>query len=289
MEEKIVEQEPKKKRIWLRILLVFLAIIALFWIYLFFIEPKMLVIQEYAVVDEMIPDSFNGFKIVQFSDIHFGRTTNEQEVTNVVEKINLLKPDILVFTGDLFDEYITLSDDNIAFLKESLKATTATLGKYAIKGDSDYLNIEKYEEIMKESGFTILDSRNVPIYYLENTPIYLSGISSITKQEYDLTKALTKEAEGNFFQILLTHEPIIFQEVSSSTRLVLAGHSLGGLIRIPYTNGLFKKDNTGDYQVGKFTDGNAVMYVSNGIGTEDFSARFLNIPSISLYRLYNYE
>ena len=289
MEEKIVEQEPKKKRIWLRILLVFLAIIALFWIYLFFIEPKMLVIQEYAVVDEMIPDSFNGFKIVQFSDIHFGRTTNEQEVTNVVEKINLLKPDILVFTGDLFDEYITLSDDNIAFLKESLKATTATLGKYAIKGDSDYLNIEKFEEIMQAAGFTILENQNIPIYYQGTTPIYLSGIPSVTQGNQDLTKAFIKESDGKFYQILLTHEPILFQEVTNQANLILAGHSLGGLIRIPFLGGLIEKENVGNYEYGKYESGSATMYVSNGIGTENLSFRFLNIPSITLYRLYNYE
>ena len=70
--------------------------------------------------------------------------------------------------------------------------------------------------------------------------------------------------------------------------MVLAGHSLGGLIRIPFVGGVFKKENIGEYDQGMYTSGSSVMYVSNGIGTEDLSVRFLNIPSINLYRLYNY-
>ena len=100
--------------------------------------------------------------------------------------------------------------------------------------------------------------------------------------------AFTKEMNGNFFQILLTHEPIIWKQVQSKTNLVLAGHSLGGLVRIPFVGGLIKKDNVGDYVVGKFENGNSIMYVSNGIGTENFSFRLFNKPSITLYRLYNY-
>ena len=51
---------------------------------MFLLEPKLLITREYAVVNESIPDSFNGFKIVQFSDIHFGRTTNEKEVQKLI-------------------------------------------------------------------------------------------------------------------------------------------------------------------------------------------------------------
>ena len=289
MEEEVTITEKKKLGFLTKFLLILILLIICLISYMHFIEPKILITEEIAIINPSLPDSFNGFKIVQFSDIHFGRTTNEKEIEKVVEEINLAKPDILVFTGDLFDSYINLSEENITFLKEELSKTTATIGKYAIKGDSDYLNIEKFEEIMQAAGFTILENQNIPIYYQGTTPIYLSGIPSVTQGNQDLTKAFIKESDGKFYQILLTHEPILFQEVTNQANLILAGHSLGGLIRIPFLCGLIEKENVGNYEYGKYESGSATMYVSNGIGTENLSFRFLNIPSITLYRLYNYE
>ncbi len=291
--EQEVEQNTEivsKKKLGLlpKIFIFLFLIIFLCFGYMHFIEPKLLIVHEYPVINEKIPDSFNGFKIVQFSDIHFGRTTNEQEVERVVNKINELKPDILVFTGDLFDPYITLSENHIRFLTEVLSKTTAKLGKYAIYGDNDYLNEEAFSNIFTTAGFTILDNTNLPIYYEGTTPIYLSGIPSVSKGNQDITKALTKE-EQNIYQILLMHEPVLFDEVKNETDLVLAGHTLGGLVQIPFIGGIFSLENTGEYESGIYQKGNAVMYVSNGIGTQNFSLRLGNIPSVSLYRLYNYQ
>ena len=288
MEENIVVKEKKKLNIFIKIFIVLITFILLLFCYMYFIENKLLITNEFAVVNSNIPSSFNGFKIVQFSDIHFGRTTNEKEVTKVVETINLNKPDILVFTGDLFDSYINLSDENIEFLKSELSKTTATIGKYAIKGDSDYLNINKYEEIMTEAGFTILNNQNIPIYYKDSTPIFISGIPSASHNEQDISKAFEKGLDGNYYQIMLIHEPILFQDVKGQANLVLAGHTLGGLINIPFIGGIIKKENTSKYIVGKYESGDSTLYVSNGIGTENISLRFHNIPSISLYRIYNY-
>lgn len=280
--------QKKKLGLLPKILIFFLLIIFLCFGYMHFIEPKLLVVHEYPVINEKIPDSFNGFKIVQFSDIHFGRTTNEQEVKRVVNKINELKPDILVFTGDLFDPYITLSENHIKFLTEVFSKTTAKLGKYAIYGDNDYLNKEAFSNIFSTAGFTILDNTNIPIYYEGTTPIYLSGIPSASKGEQDLTKALAKD-EQNAYQILLMHEPVLFDDVKNETDLVLAGHTLGCLVQIPFIGGIFALDNAGEYEDGIYQKGSSVMYVSNGIGTQDVSLRLGNIPSVSLYRLYNYE
>ena len=166
---------------------------------------------------------------------------------------------------------------------------SATIGKYAVTGDSDSIDEAAFKEIMEGSGFTILTNTNVPIFYEGNTPIYLSGIPSITKSSPDIANALKKGIEGNFYQILLCHEPIIFNNVADSANLVLSGHSLGGLLRIPFFGGLIKKDNVGEYELGKYTTDSSTLFVSNGIGTENLSLRLFNYPSINLYRLYNYE
>ena len=275
----------KKLGLFSKLFLIICGLLVLIYCYMHYIEPKIFQVKEYAIVDSNIPKSFNGLKLLHFSDIHFGRTTNEPELNRIVKEINLLKPDILVFTGDLFDEYINLSDNNKVYLKKVLKEINASIGKYAILGDNDYLDKDLYFEIMNEANFKVLDNKNIPIYYHGSTPIYLGGVSSITKGEYDLGKSLTKE-EANSYQILLTHEPIIFDEIASKTNLVLAGHSLGGLIRLPYLGALFPFDNTKNYQSGKYSKLQSTMYVSNGIGTENISLRLFNIPSINLYRFY---
>ena len=109
MEEEILEETSltrKKMRFIPKLFLTILFIIIIFLCYIHFLEPKLIVAEEVAIIDKTIPENFNGFKIAQISDIHFGRTTNEKELEKTVRKINEMKPDIVIFTGDLFDDYI---------------------------------------------------------------------------------------------------------------------------------------------------------------------------------------
>ena len=279
-----IKTEKKKRNLLLKIFLCFLFLILISIFYAFKIEPKCLKVTETAIINEKLPESFDGLKIVQFSDIHFGVSTGEKELEKVINKINELKPDIITFTGDLFDSSINLTDDNIKYLEETLKKLDAKLIKLAIKGDSDYLNENAFVTIFQEANFKILESENIPLFYEDETPIYIGGISSITKNKYDLTTALKKD-NPNYLQIFLVHEPILFDEVANNTDMVLSGHSMGGLIRLPFLSYSF--DNTGSYQKGAYQNKNSTLYVSGGIGTTKINARFLNTPEINLYRLYH--
>ncbi len=282
----MIEEKENKKKLGLlpKIGILMASLLLLLFIYMFFWEPKQLEIIEYPIINESIPESFDGFKIVHFSDIHFGTTVNEKELESIVNKINLLKPDILVFTGDLFDNSVTINENTKNKIEEILKKTTSKLGKFAIKGDQDYSD-NRFEEIMTNADFQILKNQNIPIYFNGISPIYIAGIPSISKQEQNLGNALTKEE--NAYTILLMHEPILFDDVLNTTNLVLAGHSLGGLIRIPKIGGLIEFDNVNKYQKGIYQKGSSTLIVSSGLGTHKLSARFLNYPSIHLYRLYH--
>lgn len=285
MEENITEK--KKLGIIPLIIIVIIIIISGTYSYMRFIEPKLLNVREYPIINKKIPDSMNGFKIVHFSDIHFGRNINEPELEKIIQKINELKPDILIFTGDLLDEKINITENSKNNIKEILKKTTAKLGKYAIAGDNDYKDIDFFKTTMQEANFEILENKNIPIYYKSETPIYISGISSIKQNEYDLIKSLEKETNEETFQIVMTHEPILFDELKREVDVVLAGHNLGGEISLPFIGGIIKIDNTKDYINDFYKNGNAKLYISNGLGTEKTNLRFMNVPSISLYRLYN--
>ena len=140
MEEVELKEEKKGHHILIKILLFLLTIVGLVFCYMYFFEPKTIITHEYAIVNEALPDSFNGFKIAHFSDIHFGRTTNEKEVQKVVSLLNEMKPDIIVFTGDLFDNYITLSEDNKEFLRSRMKKEENPAVRKLLEKDLNYLD-----------------------------------------------------------------------------------------------------------------------------------------------------
>lgn len=273
----------------IKTIIIFSCIIVILFCFMRFWSHKFLIIKEYPIIEETLSSNWNGFKIVHFSDIHFGNTINEKELDKLVEKINLIRADIVVFTGDLFDKNIVLSDKNIDTLKNELKKINANIKKLAICGDNDYTDIDLYHEIMNNAEFQILENENVLIYQNGMNPIQIAGITSVQQQEYDVKKSLTTEEEKIEYRILLSHEPIIIDEViDDNINLILSGHSLGGSIRLPGTDGIIKKEYTSIYQSGFYQKNETKLYVSSGLGTENYYYRFFNSPSIQLYRFYNY-
>lgn len=283
-EQKTKEQHPLLNKIILTIIITIIILVS----YSTMIEPKFINIKEYKIESKLIPDSFHGTKIVQFSDIHYGTTINKKQLERIANKINELKPDIIVFTGDLLDKNISLTQNTEEELTTYLSSLKCSLYKYAIFGDED-LDNKKYQEIMTKSGFTILDNKSIPLYYKDTTPILIAGYNPIiTKPNYTiLTDFIDNQDPTNYFKIVLTHEPdSIDKFINYNPNLVLSGHSLGGSIDLKFTKPLMLPTNSTkhfeDYQKIKNTD----LYISNGLGTTGLNARFLNPPSINLYRLY---
>ena len=96
------------------------------------------------------------------------------------------------------------------------------------------------------------------------------------------------EKETPLYSILLMHEPDEITKVDQSYyKLVLAGHSLGGSIHLPFMKNLLLEDGAKTYNKDYYDLGNSQLYISNGLGTSSFTYRFLNTPSISLFRLTN--
>lgn len=286
MEKEPKEEIKEKKKLGIipKIGIIILLIIISLYTYMHYIEPTRITLIEQAIYNDKLPDSFIGTKIIHISDIHFGRTTNEPEIKKIISKINETNPDIIVFTGDLFDPYINLSDNNINFLTEEFKTLNAKLGKYAIWGDNDYLNEEAYKSILTNSNFKLLENENTILYNKENNPIFIGGLGNITKGKNNEEDTIKKESDA--FQIVLSHEPTSIYTLKGRTDLILAGHSLGGLINIPGVNSIFQNNYVDKYIKGKYIEDNTTLIVNTGLGTENISLRFNNPPTINLYRLY---
>ena len=273
--EKNVKIKPRRM-----VKILFLVIIILFLLFLYarYINTSGLVVKETAIIDEAMNEAYNGLKIVQFSDIHYGRTTFQNDMEKLVQSINELNPDILIFTGDLFDSD-NISDEDIKLMSDYLSELQVRLFKFAVIGDYDQQYIDTYHLIMNDSGFTILDNTSKLVYDNALEPINFVGLTS--------TSDIKSLYDNDYFTITIMHQPDMVQDLPNSN-IVFAGHSLGGQIKIPFIGGIIKKDGARTYLNDYYKVDGMQLYISNGIGTENFSFRLFNKPSITLYRLYNY-
>ena len=271
-----------------KLTMLFTFLILLFFIlllYSHFLGTKGLFIREYKVESEKLPSSFNGFKIVHFSDLHYGTTINKKEMENLVKEINNLKPDIVVFTGDLLDDRIPLDEKKQAELSSLLNQIDASINKYIICGNHD--TNPEYEKILESIDFINLDNTNNLIYFNGITPIRIVGLSDYLNHNIDINEAFNYNQEDGFYTILLTHEPDIVDNLNNySLDLILAGHSHNGQVRAPFIGTLYTPVGSKKYYDEVYELNGTKMYISGGLGTSGPSFRFLVKPSFNFYRLY---
>lgn len=225
-------------------------------------------------------------KIAQLTDTHIKEDFTPDELVKVVEKTNELKPDIILFSGDLYDNYAIYHND-----KEVIKQLSKLKAKYqkiAIWGNRDRGGgaHNAYPAIMAQTGFTLLDNENLSLT-IRGKRILFTGIDDLllgnpaVPPDYSHTKY--------DYKILLTHETENMEAYAvAGYNLVLSGHSHGGQVDIPLLKFINKKIlevafhttkySRGLYQLNKHTK----LFVSSGIGTTHVSARFGVVPEIAL-------
>ena len=282
----------KRTRIrkWVKVLFTLIVIISSICLYSRYLGTKGLVIKEYSVVDSKIPKNFYGLKIIQISDIHYKVTTTKEDLEKFVTEINLLKPDIVILSGDLFDSNINYTDKDFKTIKKILKSIDYNIAKYAIKGEDD-LSINNWEDIIKDSDFIDLNDKYEFIYSGGNEPILLVGISSNYKKN-NIRKTINtmyEEIKTEYkYSMLVLHEPDIIDSIDySKFNLILAGHSHNGQVVLPLIGGIIKDKYAKIYTEEYYELENSKFYISSGIGTSKYKFRLLNKPSINLYRLRN--
>lgn len=290
--ERKEEKKEKKKRPLLSKFIILFLFFAVVYIYARYVGTTGLKVKEYSIINENIPSSFDGFSIVQFSDLELGTTFNVQDLEPLVEKINSLNPDVVVFTGDLVsDAKYTLNADEEEQLVESFRAIDPLIGKYAIKGDDDYSGL--YDKVIASSDFIDLTNNYELIYYKGLTPIVIYGLGSLltNDQDYESTFSYPSEEEDTTYmatyRILLAHEPDTADNTSEyNLSLILSGHSHNSELNIPYLKSHYKIKGASIYYDEYYQLGSTELYVSGGLGTSKFKVRLFDRPSISLYRLY---
>ena len=157
-------------------------------------------------------------------------------------------------------------------------------------GNHDYNKIETVENIYNDAGFNYLNNSYDIIYGKNSGKIFISGISSVSYKQDDMTSALEylKDNKDIDYKIVLVHEPDFADNIINeySVDLILSGHSHNGQIRIPLVGALYTPENAKKYYDEYYSINNTDLYISSGIGVSKYNYRLFNHPSFNLYRIY---
>lgn len=248
-----------------------------------------------------LPDSFHGLRIVQLSDAHLGGFYgNREKLEEVVSIIDDIRPDLLLFTGDMVNNFAS----EMAGWTPMWSRMHAPLGKFSILGNHDYgdysqwldkaakkANLDAIIGQQEDMGFRVLLNENVTIER-NGERIHLVGIENWGlppfKQYGNLEKAMTGVPEDGFV-VLMSHNPDHWaRQVNEKTNipLTLSGHTHGfqmglevGKFKISPVQLIYK------YWAGLYKSGNQYLYVNRGLGYLAFPGRVGIWPEITLIEM----
>lgn len=261
--------------------LIILALIAAAAAFLIKDSREDLEISRYEVASQKLPESFDGFKIVQLSDLHgaeFGEDGME-----LVDKVGSLEPDMIALTGDF------VTDEGDLAAVEKLTARLVKLCPvYFVSGNHEFgsgLAI-KVRNILERAGVKYLSNEYLTISRGEDG-ILLGGVEDplayADMLSPDELAQKMNDAAPDAFKILLGHRNYWMTEYPElPVDLIFCGHAHGGLIRIPGVGGLIGTDRRlfPDFDAGEYNNGRYTLIVSRGLGNSVPIPRVFNRPEI---------
>ena len=274
------------------------------FVYGFFFGWRRIVVKNATCESALLPKSFDGYRILQLSDLHIGTFRgNPGFIRKLVKVVNEQNADLIVFTGDL----VNIRADEVRPFMADLSTMKQRDGVLSIMGNHDYCEYgqdhsERYEKrnqnilhyLEAKMGWRMLDNEHVTIGRLRQTggeniseSIAVIGVENISKPPFpdygDLEKAIGDLPAG-MFKVLLSHDPSHWRRgVLNKTdiALTLSGHTHAGQLKI----GRFSPSKWAYNEWGgKYVEGDSMLYVSTGIGgTVPF--RFGAWPEINVITL----
>ncbi|MBN1051712.1 metallophosphoesterase [Clostridium botulinum] len=275
------------KRIFITIILIPAICFGIF-AYSIYVEPNLLSVKNIEINNSSNIKNEDTIKIAQISDIHLGEYYTIDKLEKLVNKVNSQNADIIIFTGDLFDNVSKFEDTSK--VAPILKKLNAKIGKYAIYGNHDYGGGAKniYKNVMEDSGFKILVNDQANVKLDSGKTISILGLDDALLGNPDVEKTVRNIKESNY-NLLLLHEPDLSDKfVSYNIDLILAGHSHGGQVKIPFLGEIVTPPLAEKYKDGLYnlnTQRNTQLYVNSGIGNTKMPFRFMNVPEVSIFEI----
>jgi hypothetical protein len=229
-----------------------------------------------------LPEEFDGYRIVQISDLHCGPFASGRRVSGWVRRVNALEADAVAVTGDL----IASGTAFVSVVANALGALTARDGVYAAMGNHDYFGDgEHMARALGDAGLSVLRNEGVEVER-GGARIYVAGVDDTWTGRDDVDKALARRPEG-MPTVLLAHDPVLFQEAAArGVDLTLSGHTHGGQLGVPF----FARRWNLARVITRFTtdlyrEGRSALYVNRGLGTTGVPIRMLVDPEIAVLTL----
>jgi len=244
-----------------------------------------IVMTERIYESEKIPESFDGFRITQVSDLHDALFGENQD--KLIKKVKKTNPDAIFITGDLIDSNRYHLDQSLMAVREFVKIADV----YYVMGNHEVAinQVSKIYEALEKLGVYILP--NAAVWIERNGErIAVAGIEDPlngvdTERMLDMALAnVPKDA----FTVLLAHRPEKFDiYVKNEIDFVFTGHAHGGQVRIPFVGGIIAPGQGffPKYTAGFYEENHTTMNVSRGLGNSMAPFRIFNFPEIVVVEL----
>ena len=237
-----------------------------------------------------LPEGFDGCRTVVLADLHtmdFGEGNSR-----LLEAVQAQAPEYIFLVGDLLDSYHSVPDGYAAAVAEGLSAIAPT---YYVTGNHEWAigDVPELKETLTAHGVTVLSNRFVTLER-GGDAIVLAGIDDPNgyadqKTPEQLAEELTA-AHGESFWILLAHRNNLFPKQYSylGADLVVSGHGHGGLVRLPFTDGLVSTDHSffPSYTAGLYEKNGSRLFVTRGLGNSGATFRLFNRPEVAVVTLH---
>lgn len=276
-------KKTKKRRHTGFIIFMFLILLVSF---LFFDSNTRITVDAYPLYFSNLPEVFNGYRIAQLSDIHAADFGNGNK--QLLDAVKKAQADIIVITGDLIDE-----DDQLGTVEPLMEKLTGIAPVYYITGNHEFDSggLRTLLTMLDANGVKVLRNAYEKIS-IGNDAIVLAGIDDrngpadmITPESFI---SELRAIQGDPFIVLLVHRNGYLERYSKlGIDLILCGHAHGGIIRIPFTEGLIgpAREWFPKYTGGVYTSEGTSMLVSRGIGNHTGVPRFMNNPQVAVAEL----
>ena len=243
---------------------------------------------EVTIPAEGLPSGFDGFRIVQISDLHDAEFGKDHAKT--LGLIREAEPDVILLTGDMIDKHEGRTD--VALTVSFVEQAVGIAPCYYVTGNHEgaipATTYAELETALTSLGVTVLHGEAVTLERGGDS-VTLAGIDSPAFGHGESASPDLSELCGTGYTILLAHHPeFIARYAEAGADLVFSGHVHGGQFRLPFVGGLYGPGQGlfPAYDEGLYTvpaeEGNAFLYVSRGLGNSRFPIRFANRPEVIL-------